>query len=181
VKVGAVRQAEAELDRRELESELGAVSTNGELDRQALEAELWRSGPEGAAAAWERVNAGLRAERAGLDRIRDEEPANPLDALSWVSRLGEAAARWQAWETTRLYGEGEGGRTWAALQTAEAELQEELARSCNGRGGLAHGCLTEDCWTAALDLVIGEVRELVDAHRAAVVALYARAHRAGIA
>ena len=174
-------QAEAELDRQELESELGAVSTNGEFDRQALEAELWRSGPEGAGAAWERVDAGLRAEREDLDRIRDDVPANPLDALSWVSQLGETTARWRAWEIIRLHGEGEGGRSWGALQTAEAELQKELARSCNGRGGPAHGCVIADCWTAALHLVIGEVRELVDLHRAAVVALYARARRAGIA
>ena len=177
----AGEEAEAKLDRQELERELRAVSTNDEFDRQALEAEVWRSGPEGAAAAWERVDARLRAERAGLDRIRDELPANPLDALLWVSELGEAAARWRAWETIRLCGEGEGGRTWAALQAAAAELQEELARSRNDRAGPASGCLTADCWTVALDLVIGEMRELVAAHRAAVVALYRRAHRAGIA
>lgn len=181
MKVGAAGEAEAKLDRQELERELRAVSTNDEFDRQALEAELWRSGPDGAAAAWERVDARLRAERAGLDRIRDELPANPLDALSWVCELGETAARWCAWETIRLRGEREGGRTWATLQAAEAELQEELARSRNGRAGPASGCLKAECWTVALDLVAGEMRELIAAHRAAVVALYGRARRAGFA
>lgn len=170
----------AELDRQELERELRAVSADGEFDRQALEAELWQSGREGAAAAWGRVDAGLRSERAALDRIRDELPANPLDALSWVSELGETAAKWRAWETVRLCGEG-GGLTWAALQAAEVELQEALACSRNGCRGPARVCLIADCWTVALDLVIREVGELVGAHRAAVAALYARAHRAGIA
>jgi len=38
-----------------------------------------------------------------------------------------------------------------------------------------------DCWTVALDPVLRELDELVGAHRAAVAALYARAHRAGTA
>jgi hypothetical protein len=177
----AVGAAEAELDRRELERELRAVPTGGELDRQVLERELLRSGPEGAAVAWERVDARLCAERAGLDSLRDELPADPLNALSWASELCEATARWRAWEAIRLHGEGDGGRTWAALQAAEADLRERLARSRNGRGDPAHGGLIADCWTVALDLVLGEVSKLVDAHRAAVTALYARADRAGIA
>jgi hypothetical protein len=180
VKAGAVGQAEAELDRQQLKSELAAVSTNDEFDRQALEAELWRSGPEGAAAAWERVDAGLRTERADLDRIRDRVPANPLDALAWVSRLGKTAARWRAWETIRLHGEGEGGRTWAALQRAEAELREKLERAGDSNADSAHGGLIADCWMLALKLVLGKLDELLSAHRAAVLALYARARRAGI-
>jgi hypothetical protein len=177
----AVGAAEAELDRRELERELRAVPTGGELDREVLERELLRSGPEGAAGAWERVDARLCAERTDLDRLRDELPADPLDALSWASELCEATARWRAWEAVSLRGEGDGGRTWAALQAAEADLRERLARSRNDRGDPAHGGLIADCWTVALDLVLREVSKLVGAHSAAVAALYARAHRAAIA
>jgi hypothetical protein len=181
VKAEAVGAAEAELDRRELERELRAMPTGGEFDREVLERDLLRSGPEGAAVAWERVDARLCAERAGLDRLRDELPADPLDALSWASKLCEAAARWRAWEIVRLWGEGDGGRTWAALQAAEADLREKLARSRNGRRDLAPGRLIADCWTVALELVRGELDELVGAQRTAVAALYARAGRAGIA
>ena len=181
MKAEAVGKAEVELDRRELERELRAVPTRCELDGEVLERELWWFGPAGAAAAWERVDAGLRAERAGLDRIRDALPTDPFDALSWASEACETAARWRAWETVRRHGEGEGGRTWAALQAGEAELQVELARSRNGPGDPAHGSLIADCWRVALDLVAGELRELVGTHRATVAALYARAHRAGIA
>ena len=181
VNAEAVGTAEAELDRRELERELRAVPTGGELDREVLERQLLRSGPEGAAVAWERVDARLSAERAGLDRLCDELPADPLDALSWASEVCEAAARWRVWETVRLRGEGDMRRTWAALQAAEADLRERLARSRNGRGDLTHGSLIADCWTVALDLVLGELNKLVGDHRAAVDALYARARRAGIA
>jgi hypothetical protein len=177
MKAEAVGAVEAALDYRELERELWAVQTRGEFDRQALESELRWTGPEGAAAAWQRVDAGLRAERAGLERIRDELP-DPLDVLSWASELCQSAARWRAWEVIRLRGEGEGSRPWSALHVAAAELQEELVRSRNGRGDPRHGDLTADCWTVALNLVIGEVRELVGAHSAAVAALYARAQRA---
>jgi hypothetical protein len=51
-----------------------------------------------------RVDAGLRAERAGLDRIRDALPTDPLDALSWASERCKTAARWRAWETVRRQG-----------------------------------------------------------------------------
>ena len=56
--------AAAELDRRELERELRSVPARSEFDREVLERELQRSGPEGAAAAWGQVDAGLRTERA---------------------------------------------------------------------------------------------------------------------
>ena len=89
-----------------------------------IERELRRSGPEGAAAAWGQVDAGLRAERANLDCLCDWVPADPFDALSWASELCGTAARWWAWEAIRLHGEGDGGRTWAALEAAKADLRE---------------------------------------------------------
>jgi hypothetical protein len=181
VKAEAVGANAAELDRRELERELRSEPTRGELDRERLERELWRSGPEAAAAAWERVDAVLRVERAGLDRLRDELPADPFDAPSWASELCGTAARWWAWEAIRLRGEGDGGRTWAALKAAEADLRERLAPGRDGRGDPTHGGLMADCWTVALDLVLRELDEFVGAHGAAVAALYARARRSGIA
>jgi hypothetical protein len=181
VKAEAVGAAAAELDRRELERELRSVPTRGEFDRELLEPELWRSGPEGAAAAWERVDAGLRVERAGLDRLRNELPADAFDAPSWASELCGTAAEWWAWEAVRLHGERDGGWTWAALEAAEADLRERLAPGGDGRGDPTHGGLMADCWTVALDPVLRELDELVGAHRAAVAALYAWAHRAGIA
>ena len=181
VKAEAVGAVAVELDRRELERELRSVATRGELDREMLERELRRSGPEGAAAAWERVDTGLRVERAGFDRLRDELPPDPLDVLSWASELYGMAAKWWAWEVVSLRGEGDGGRTWAALEAAETDLRERLAPVRDGRRDSPHGGLMADCWTVALDPVLRELDELVGAHRAAVAALYARAHRAGTA
>jgi hypothetical protein len=60
---------------------------------------------------------------------------------------------------------------------AEADLRERLTRGSDGGGDPAHGGLM----AVALDLVLGELGQLVGAHRAAVAGLYARAHRAGIA
>jgi hypothetical protein len=177
VKAEAVEAAEAEIDRRELERELRSGLSEGGRDRQGLERELRWSGPGGAAAAWGQVDAGLLAERASLDRLRDGLPADPLDAPSWASELCGAAAKWWAWESVRLRGEGDGGRTWAALEAAEADLRERLARGSASGGDPAHG----GRMAVALELVLGELGELVGAHRAAVAGLYARAHRAGFA
>ena len=181
VKAEAVAAPEAELDRRELERELRAVPIQGELDREMLERELRQSGPDGAAAAWETVDAKLRVERAGLGRRRDELPEDPLNALLWASELYEAAARWWAWEVVRSRAQGTMNRTWATLQAAEGDLRERLACSRNGRGNPALGGLKPGYRTVALDLVLGEVRELVSVHHDAVAALYARASHAGIA
>lgn len=181
VKAEAVGAAAAELDRRELARELQSVPTGGDLNRQVLERQLCESGPEGAVMAWQRVEDGLRAERVDLDRLRDELPTDPYDALSWASELCRTVANWCAWETVRLRAEGHGGRTWAALEVAEADLREKLERAGDSNADSAHGGLIADCWMPALKLVLGELHELLSAHRAAVVALYARARRAGIA
>ena len=181
VKAEAVGAAAAELDRRELARELQSVPTGGDLNRQVLERQLCESGPEGAVMAWQRVEDGLRAEWVDLDRLRDELPTDPYDALSWASELCRTVANWCAWETVRLRAEGHGGRTWAALEVAEADLREKLERAGDSNADSAHGGLIADCWMPALKLVLGELHELLSAHRAAVVALYARARRAGIA
>jgi hypothetical protein len=177
VKAEVVEAAEAEIDRQELERELRSGPSEGGRDRRELERELWWSGPEGAAAAWGQVDAGLRTERARLDRLREGLPADPLDAPSWASELCGAAAKWWAWESVRLRGDRDGGRTWAALEAAEADLRETLTRGSAGGGDPAHGGLM----AVALDLVLRELDKLIGAHRAAVAGLYARAHRAGFA
>jgi hypothetical protein len=123
VKAEAVAAAEAELDRRELERELRAVPTGGELDREVLERELLRSGPEGATVAWELVDARLSAERASLERLCHELPADPLDALSWASELCEAAAKWRAWKPSRQ------AKTILARSTKRASSVRLRARS----------------------------------------------------
>src|SRR6516164_2340033 len=81
----------------------------------------------------------------------------------------------------RLRAGGPRGATWAALEVAETDLREKLERAGDSNADSAHGGLIADCWMPALKLVLGELHELLSAHRAAVVALYARARRAGIA
>ena len=181
VKAEGVGAPATELDRRELEHELRSAPNRGEFDREVLERELRQSGPEGAAAAWGQVDAGLRAERANFECLRDRLLADPFDAPSWASEMCGVAVRWWAWETVRLYGEADGGRTWAALEAARADLRERLAGGRDDRGNPAHDALTADSWRVALDLVLRELDGFVGAHRAAIAAVYARAHHAGIA
>jgi len=176
-----VGAAAAELDRRELELQLRSAPTGGEFDREVLAHELRQSGPEGAATAWGLVDAGLRAERANLDCLRDGLLTDPSDAPSWASELCGVAVRWWAWEIVRRHGEADGGRTWAALEAAMADLRERRAGGGDDRGNPAHDALTADSWRVALDLVLRELDGFVGAHRAAVAAVYARARRAGIA
>ena len=181
VKAEGVGAAAAELDRRDLELQLRSAPTRGEFDREVLERELRQSGPEGAAAAWGLVDAGLRAERANLDCLRDGLLTDPSDAPSWASELCGVAVRWWAWEIVRRHGEADGGRTWAALEAAMADLRERRAGGGDDRGNPAHDALTADSWRVALDLVLRELDGFVGAHRAAIAAVYARARRAGIA
>jgi len=159
-----------------------AVDVADAHDREVLERELRQSGPEGAAAAWGLVDAGLRAERANLDCLRDGLLLADLsEAPSWASELCGVAVRWWAWEIVRRYGEADGGRTWAALEAAMADLRERRAGGGDDRGNPAHDALTADSWRVALDLVLRELDGFVGAHRAAITAVYARAHRAEIA
>ena len=182
VKAEGVGAPATELDRRELEHELRSAPNRGEFDREVLERELRQSGPEGAAAAWGLVDAGLRAERANLDCLRDGLLLADLsEAPSWASELCGVAVRWWAWEIVRRYGEADGGRTWAALEAAMADLRERRAGGGDDRGNPAHDALTADSWRVALDLVLRELDGFVGVHRAAITAVYARAHRAGIA